>query len=331
MDPKTKALLHTSGAVLASDDEKYGITEFTVFPPAWTMAMSHQAILNAPTGDKKTLIARLAQLIGKSVAKAVENQILKAYEMDAQSALALIMDAKKSFYSQGPSPYAPAGWDPFKIQDGDFVVSQDAFVHQPSATDVVLSDMQKAMKDAMKKIGAKTNHGGIISLDNPDSIWDLPKGQPVFFQGGQHGHISHIEGATSFAAFDPACKPVSPPDEATYYTETKIFRDLIPGFAKMKQRCPVKTCKATDIEFLQDTIIHLNDHHKWKRERVAEWLETLDHDLTFKTPEEMEALKQEQQTKVEHLKQMIGQPLLPHQENIINELMGEGVKNGNSD
>jgi hypothetical protein len=328
MDPKTKALLHTSGAVLASDDPQHGLTEFTVFPPAMGMVVSEQAMMHAPTDDKKVLIARLAQQIGKSVAKAVENQILKAYEMDAQSALALIMDAKKSFWSQAPAPasYTPAGWDPFEIQPGAFVVTAPA-----PAWSNLNHDIVGDLTTALAMIGKKSKHGGILHLQQPESIWDLPKGEPVFFQGGPHGHISHIEGAQSFAAFDPATKPLEPLDEATYYSETKIFRDLIPGFSKMKQPCPVKSCKATDIEFLQDTIIHLNDHHKWKRERVAEWLETLDHDLTFKTPEEMEALKQEQQTKVEHLKQMIGQPLLPHQENIINELMGEGVKNGNSD
>lgn len=29
-------------------------------------------------------------------------------------------------------------------------------------------------------------------------------------------------------------------------------------------------------------VIHLNDDHDWTRERIADWLETLDIDMTFK-------------------------------------------------
>ena len=36
---------------------------------------------------------------------------------------------------------------------------------------------------------------------------------------------------------------------------------------------------------LYDIIMHLNDNHKWTRERIADWLETLDIDTTMKTEE----------------------------------------------
>lgn len=36
---------------------------------------------------------------------------------------------------------------------------------------------------------------------------------------------------------------------------------------------------------IRNIIMHLNDVHKWKRESIADWLETLDVDLAFKTPE----------------------------------------------
>lgn len=32
------------------------------------------------------------------------------------------------------------------------------------------------------------------------------------------------------------------------------------------------------------TVIHLNDQHGWTREEIADWLETLDVDLSFPTP-----------------------------------------------
>lgn len=57
----------------------------------------------------------------------------------------------------------------------------------------------------------------------------------------------------------------------------------IPGFHTMMQRCPVKGCEnAVGQCHLRDTIIHLNDQHKWPREQIADWLDTLDHDLRFK-------------------------------------------------
>lgn len=37
---------------------------------------------------------------------------------------------------------------------------------------------------------------------------------------------------------------------------------------------------------LRNMIIHLNDSHRWTREEVADWLETLDVDLRFKSPED---------------------------------------------
>lgn len=36
---------------------------------------------------------------------------------------------------------------------------------------------------------------------------------------------------------------------------------------------------------IKTLIMHLNDSHKWTREQIADWLETLDVDLSFKTKE----------------------------------------------
>lgn len=64
----------------------------------------------------------------------------------------------------------------------------------------------------------------------------------------------------------------------------------IPGFREMKQSCPMlgtpHCTRPTEKYLLYSTIIHLNDHHKWSREEIADWLETLDHDLTMHAPGE---------------------------------------------
>lgn len=56
--------------------------------------------------------------------------------------------------------------------------------------------------------------------------------------------------------------------------------DSMPGLKEM-----VKHPVLPYHDSLEIVIISLNDHHGWTREQIADWLETLDIDLTFKTPE----------------------------------------------
>lgn len=55
---------------------------------------------------------------------------------------------------------------------------------------------------------------------------------------------------------------------------------LLPGLDE-KVKHPVDGGMGT----LRITIIHLNDTHKWTREQIADWLETLDVDIRFKPKE----------------------------------------------
>ena len=61
-----------------------------------------------------------------------------------------------------------------------------------------------------------------------------------------------------------------------------VVRDLtkfIPGL-KAREECPVPGCYAVDS--VLNLVQHLNDHsHQWSREKIADWLETLDVDLSF--------------------------------------------------
>lgn len=59
--------------------------------------------------------------------------------------------------------------------------------------------------------------------------------------------------------------------------------DLLPGLsAQVKHAVTGRLCR------LEDAIISLNDQHGWSREQVADWLETLDVDITFKVNTENE-------------------------------------------
>lgn len=56
--------------------------------------------------------------------------------------------------------------------------------------------------------------------------------------------------------------------------------DALPGL-----KAQVKNPVTGYVSSLEETIIALNDTAKWSRERIADWLETLDVDIKFKTAE----------------------------------------------
>lgn len=75
-----------------------------------------------------------------------------------------------------------------------------------------------------------------------------------------------------------------------YYgaTKTQIGRspeiDLFPGI-KEKVKYPAKFYEGLTVT-LEDAIVKLNDMDGWSREQIADWLETLDIDIRFKTKDE---------------------------------------------
>jgi hypothetical protein len=58
--------------------------------------------------------------------------------------------------------------------------------------------------------------------------------------------------------------------------------DVLPGLTEERD-CPTKCGRHSSLYLL---IQHLNDKHEWTREKIADWLETLDVDLTFPIGEE---------------------------------------------
>lgn len=58
----------------------------------------------------------------------------------------------------------------------------------------------------------------------------------------------------------------------------------IPALSEYETKCPVELdCKRSYNKYpLSSIIIHLNDLHKWTREEIADWLESLPVDLRFK-------------------------------------------------
>lgn len=97
----------------------------------------------------------------------------------------------------------------------------------------------------------------------------------------------HVTPPSSYEKFLNAFQKMNTAPPAENMSIDQVLEDGIPGFHLMVQRCPVAKCIKQDYDntaYLRDTIIHLNDEHKWPRESIAEWLDTLDHDLRFKVP-----------------------------------------------
>lgn len=72
-----------------------------------------------------------------------------------------------------------------------------------------------------------------------------------------------------------------PPPEYDYEEQEKV-RYLLPDLDNRKA-CP-EDCDHTDSVW--QIVQHLNDYHQWSREEIADWLETLDINITFPIGEE---------------------------------------------
>lgn len=74
-----------------------------------------------------------------------------------------------------------------------------------------------------------------------------------------------------------ATHPYPPQPDKTF----EEFAKQLPGVHKVANY-PCDCLRIGKQGKLIHIIIHLNDNHKWTRDRIADWLETLDIDLEFK-------------------------------------------------
>lgn len=66
------------------------------------------------------------------------------------------------------------------------------------------------------------------------------------------------------------------------YDKLTRVKEAVPAIDSHKAQCPHDECDRASIFHL---VILLNDTHEWSRREIADWLETLDADLTFPMPE----------------------------------------------
>lgn len=68
--------------------------------------------------------------------------------------------------------------------------------------------------------------------------------------------------------------------------------DTYPELDNVHTICPVSLCYATDSRSILSVIVHLNDHHQWSREAIADWLDSITLDTmpaTVEAPAQVEA------------------------------------------
>jgi hypothetical protein len=79
----------------------------------------------------------------------------------------------------------------------------------------------------------------------------------------------------------PIYAPSSPAPADDYSSSGDKLGAILPGLSD-RVACPAPSCGLVDT--VTARVIHLNDVHKWTREAIADWLETLDADLSFPMP-----------------------------------------------
>lgn len=80
----------------------------------------------------------------------------------------------------------------------------------------------------------------------------------------------------------PKPAPYVPSPNSGYGDSGRLLGSVLPGLSA-SVTCPECSTAGT----LDSVIIHVNDGHHWTRERIADWLDTLDVDLTFPVPDKI--------------------------------------------
>lgn len=174
-------------------------------------------------------------------------------------------------HGAGETDYGSRKLPAATLEDHDRVRvdSDGAVVDGPpaSVTDYVDLDLS---------VGRQASPYGIA--DDEDAL-DAPIGTEQTYTGGHwHGYKTVAKWAKSQPKFGHHSKPSKPSKPSVSgSTVTRGLLDVLPNL----EGTVAYPCECRGPGALRDAIVHLNDSHRWTREQVADWLETLDLDLRF--------------------------------------------------
>lgn len=104
--------------------------------------------------------------------------------------------------------------------------------------------------------------------------------------GGGFSSWQEMHAAGTWALASGATVPAMSGD--SYSRSGDVLAGVLPGLST-RVTCPACTSVALR-PTVRDAVIHLNDSHRWTREAIADWLDTLDADLAFPMPETSNAV-----------------------------------------
>jgi hypothetical protein len=88
-----------------------------------------------------------------------------------------------------------------------------------------------------------------------------------------------VQSKLAKAVGKPYFTPIAPPPKQQG-SVMDTLAEVVPGLKdNTLHHCPAQDCDVRSI--VTRAVIHLNDKHEWSREAIADWLETLDVDLSF--------------------------------------------------
>ena len=100
----------------------------------------------------------------------------------------------------------------------------------------------------------------------------------------EEAHKAFLSLGAAAQALADVIEAVGPSAEGEYGQLAEDLLDLIPG-TDQHVPCPGCSGQLHSRAPVWVTVTTLNDHHQWSRERIADWLETLDLDLTIEIPD----------------------------------------------
>ena len=131
-------------------------------------------------------------------------------------------------------------------------------------------------KDVTWNMGANNKFSITMKMQLDETAWQILQGSVL----SEPAPVLLPPNYSTHTPLKSYINPVIGGKEDTLADGDKL-KDMIPGLSSpVPSGCPA--CLATQGFSVIQLIIHLNDHHKWTRERIADWLDSLeDVDLTI--------------------------------------------------
>lgn len=187
-----------------------------------------------------------------------------------------------------------SGYDMPKYEVG-FVNPEMSILISPQKTHLVTNWLNSAV---MEPIGDVSITGCDAWIQDSSGDWSklgyVTKAPVIvvvaheFDNGGfLSDHPNFQDAINAMWQYEKTPKPANQAMEAI-----KSLKESMPGISE-RVMCPQLDCTDMHLEeastkvTIWDMVQHLNDRHKWTREAIADWLETLDVDLSFPVPDDI--------------------------------------------